>query len=228
MGLTRQHALGRAFVALGGAVLALVLSFSGTAWAGAFSDTFNDYKAHGRVDPCKFSAAVLKQAKGQVPPDIQQYAPDFPAALDAALQARARGACSKSGSAAGAGGGAPGAPAAPGGQSPSPGAGTGGAPGAPGTASTTPAPPPTSSPPPDIHFRNLSHITRRSSGTPAALIVLAAIAAALALPALAYGLARWRGWEPGWMPGVRHTLAEASFRASNGWGEFADWLRFGH
>ena len=67
------------------------------ALASAFSDTFADYKAHGNVNACTHSEADLKKAKSQVPPDITQYAPDFPAALNVALEERARGACGAGG-----------------------------------------------------------------------------------------------------------------------------------
>ena len=59
----------------------------------AFNTLFGAYRQTGTVAPCKYSAAELQSAQSQVPPDITQYAPDFPAALQAALQARARGVC---------------------------------------------------------------------------------------------------------------------------------------
>src|SRR5258708_31667952 len=90
-----------------------LLTASG-ALASAFSNTFADYKSHGAINACSHSLADLKAAKGQVPPDISQYAPDFVAALNAALEQRARGACgtgaagtgAAAGVAAAAGGGA--------------------------------------------------------------------------------------------------------------------------
>ena len=60
-----------------------------------------------------------------------------------------------------------------------------------------------------------------------AAIVLAAVAALLALCALAWALARSQAYEPRWWQSLRHSLAEAGFRASATWSEFADWARLG-
>src|SRR3954451_18287290 len=65
------------------------------AHADAFETIFKDFKCDGRVDPCKYTAAQLQKAKKDVPPDIEQYAPDFPAALQAAIEARAKTQCGK-------------------------------------------------------------------------------------------------------------------------------------
>src|SRR5258708_30713872 len=78
----------------------VALGFAGAAFAlTPFEQTYNAYRHSGRVPPCQFSVDTLRKAKSEVPPDIEQYAPDFPAALDAALQARALGACNKHASA---------------------------------------------------------------------------------------------------------------------------------
>jgi len=214
-------------------VLTVTLAWTATAQASAFSQTFNDYRQHGKVNPCQFSAHTLKQAKSQIPPDIEQYAPDFPAALDAALQARAGGSC---GSGTGSSSSGSGASSAAGGVAGAAGSSNGGAPpsalggASPSTSSpgATPAPGAVLSSPPDVRIRNASHSTRGSSGIAVPLIVIAALAALLAIVALVWSLVRWRGWEPAWWPGFRHTLAEASWRTGNGWSEFSDWLRFGH
>jgi hypothetical protein len=227
---TPRQGRGKAWRTLAAAALTLAaaLSWTAVAHASAFGDTFNDYRAHGKVNPCKFSAHELKQAKKQVPPDIDQYAPDFPAALDAALQAQARGACGGGGSngkggTSNASSGVAGAAGTSGGASP-PAAG-GSATSSPGS---TPAPHQGSSSPLDVSVRNTSRLTHGSSDPPAPVIVIALIAAALVIPALVWSLVRWAGWQPGWVPGARHTLAEASWRTGNGWAEFADWMRFGH
>src|SRR5438094_3711369 len=78
--------------------LAAVLLVFGApaAWAGGgFDSVFADYTKDGHVDPCKHSAADLRRARADIPPDIEQYAPDFPEALDAALEARAGGRCER-------------------------------------------------------------------------------------------------------------------------------------
>jgi hypothetical protein len=64
--------------------------------------------------------------------------------------------------------------------------------------------------------------------TSAAAIAIAALAALLALACLAWGIARLSSFEPRWAQSMRHTLAEAGFRASATWAEFSDWIRLGH
>lgn len=61
--------------------------------------------------------------------------------------------------------------------------------------------------------------------TPA--IALAALAALLLLLVAAWALARAFAYEPAWMPSLRHSFAEAGFRASATWAELGDWLRLG-
>src|SRR5881296_1136008 len=75
---------------------ALLVFGAPAAWAGGgFDSVFADYTKDGHIDPCKHSAAELRRARAGIPPDIEQYAPDFPEALDAALEARAGGRCEK-------------------------------------------------------------------------------------------------------------------------------------
>jgi len=80
------------------ASVAALLALPATAQAGsAFQSVLKAYtQGQGRINPCQFSAAELQSARSQIPGDIAQYAPDFGSALDAALAARARGACSTS------------------------------------------------------------------------------------------------------------------------------------
>jgi cobalamin biosynthesis Mg chelatase CobN len=66
-----------------------------------------------------------------------------------------------------------------------------------------------------------------SSKLSTAAIVVAAIAALLALGCAAWGLARRRAFEPHWLLSLRHAMAEAGFRTSATWAEFADWARLG-
>jgi hypothetical protein len=60
-----------------------------------------------------------------------------------------------------------------------------------------------------------------------AAIVVAIVAALLALGCAAWGLARRRAFEPHWLLSLRHAMAEAGFRTSATWAEFADWARLG-
>jgi hypothetical protein len=75
----------------------------------------------------------------------------------------------------------------------------------------------------------LTRANRHASGfalsTPA--VALAALAAVLVLLSLAWALARAFAYEPAWMPALRHSFAEAGFRASATWAELWDWLRLG-
>ncbi len=66
-----------------------------------------------------------------------------------------------------------------------------------------------------------------SSKLSTAAIVAAAVAALLALGCAAWGLARRRAFEPHWLLSLRHAMAEAGFRTSATWAEFADWARLG-
>src|SRR4051812_49870007 len=76
-------------------IVAALAVVAPNAYADAFDTIFKDFKSDGQIDPCKYSAAELKKAKKGVPPDIEQYAPDFPDALRAAIEARAKGQCDK-------------------------------------------------------------------------------------------------------------------------------------
>jgi cobalamin biosynthesis Mg chelatase CobN len=213
-------------------ILALlaVLAVAPAAQANEFKDIFGAYRKSGAVDGCKYTAKQLADAKRQVPNDIEQYAPDFPNALDDAIQKRAAGGCAKTAAAAA------GAPAA--------GTTTPAAPGTPatGAAATTPgatsppaqgqAPQPTPSPGAATATGDkaiLAASKQRSSdaGVPAPLVALAVIGGLMLLAALAYWLARWWAWEPRWLVRGRHAGAEAGWRASISWAEFMDWVRLG-
>ncbi|HEX2016622.1 MAG TPA: hypothetical protein VGN69_07995 [Solirubrobacteraceae bacterium] len=221
----RTHAL---ITLLASAALMSGVLGGATAQASPFSSTFADYKAHAKVDPCAHSQQELSRARSQVPPDIQQYAPDFPAALDAALAARARGACSG----AAASSGAAAAPGAPGGATSGSGPGGGVGPGA-GSGSGgagTPGPPATGSAPPADRsiLAALTAPVVAGGAAPVPLLIILILAGVLGLGALGWWLARWRGWEPRWLPDLRHTVAESGYRAAGTWSEFTDWVRLGH
>lgn len=61
----------------------------------------------------------------------------------------------------------------------------------------------------------------------AAAIAIVTLAALLVLGCLSWALARNRAYEPRWLVRLRHACAEAGFRASATWSEFADWARLG-
>jgi hypothetical protein len=206
--------------------VAISLLFATGALASAFSDTFADYRAHGNVNACTHSEADLKKARSQVPPDITQYAPDFPAALNVALEERARGVCGAGGAAgasgaSGASGAAASAAATTGAATP-PSAGAAAA-----NPNATPAPPPVSTAAPDRGIPTAIHAKRAASvsDAPAPLLIIAILAALVLLPALAWYVARLRGAEPRWLPDARHAVGEAGFRSAAIWSEFTDWVR---
>jgi hypothetical protein len=202
----------------------LVLVVPGTAAADPFDDVFADYQKDGKIDPCAHSPEELQQAKGDIPNDIDQYAPDFPAALDAAMEDRASGTC-------GDGTGSPGGAAAPG--TPGGPSTTATAPVAPGAtapnaAGQTPGPPGTAQPTPqaaDGAIRNAAANDDSDSDFPAPLVALLVAGGLLALSLLVWGLFRWFAWEPAWLPRARHSVAEAGWRTSGAWADFTDWLR---
>jgi hypothetical protein len=66
-----------------------------------------------------------------------------------------------------------------------------------------------------------------SSKLSAPAILAAVLAALLALGCAIWGIARLQAFEPHWTLSLRHTFAEAGFRASATWAEFSDWARLG-
>ncbi len=58
-------------------------------------------------------------------------------------------------------------------------------------------------------------------------LVIAVLAALLVLACATWALARRSAFEPHWLLSLRHAMAEAGFRASATWSEFADWARLG-
>ncbi len=207
-----------------GAALAISLACAAPAFAGsAFNTLFHEYQATGGIKACKHTTAQLQAAENQVPPDITQYAPDFPAALQAALETRAHGGCG------GAGGAGAGGAVTSGTGSPT----TGGATGASGPATSGIAPGPT--PAPIASPAAASPIAQAAahaggggaSSVPVPLIALAAVMVLLALAAIWWSVTTLRGTESTRMSTAGHTLGEARLRAGGTLREFADWLRLG-
>jgi hypothetical protein len=68
-----------------------------------------------------------------------------------------------------------------------------------------------------------------SGGGPSHAAVAVAVAAAIVVLAIVvWGVARMSAYEPRWTLSLRHSLAEARFRAAATWAEFSDWARLGH
>ena len=203
------------------------------ALANAYDDTLRDYRTTGAVNGCKYTAAQLAQAKTQMPKNIKDVAPGYPAQLAVAAAKRAKG-CTKAEekaantttSAAGATTGTTGtgttAPSTTGtATATQPAATTTIAPNATTTAATpapAPAPATTAAPAP------ATQSTASHRGARLALIVVGAL---LAMLLALWAFARWWAWEPHWLGRWRHATAEAGWRASAAWAEFTDWLRLG-
>ena len=214
-------------------LLALVASLvlAPTASAGLFEDLYVDYAKDGKLNACAYTEKQLKQVKNLIPNDIEQYAPDFPAELDSAIERRAQGGCGGGNKAApqtatpaapsGAGGGGPTAPSAPKAKAPE---STPGVPQSPPTPAAQPTPAPAVA---TKAIPTAAAVTDSGGDAPFPLLALAVLAGLLALAGLAYGVARWYAWEPAWAVRARHASAEAGWRASSTWAEFTDFVRFG-
>ncbi len=207
------------------ALCCLFLALGGTAVADPFDDVFADYQKDGKIDPCAHSPEELQKAKADIPNDIEQYAPDFPAELDAAMEERARANCDGSapddsatdtpGTTTPGGAAPPVPPTAPGATTPN----------APGQA---PAPPGTAQPAQPANDGAIANAAGRDDGggdVPAPLVALLVAGGLLALCLLVWALFRFFAWEPRWLLGARHSVAEAGWRTGGAWADFTDWVR---
>jgi hypothetical protein len=206
-----------ALAAAGGLALSLLPASTALA-ASAFDEVLKDYQKDGQIDPCAHSEQTLRDAQSQIPNDIEQYAPDFPDALKAALRARAAGACDKK-SGGGSGAGASGAGGSGSGAAPTPAKPKPGQP---------PTPPPVTKPAGGELASSVQQSgTASTASTPVPIILLAILGAILLAVGLFTLVARFMGWgfeglQPAW-----HSIREAGWRTENTFSEFADWLRFG-
>ena len=193
---------------------AAALVVPAAAHANAFDVVLREYQKTGKVDGCAHTATELAQAKAQMPKDIAQSAPGFPAQLAAAAAQRAKG-CGKQAAQTTSTATAA-APAttttAPAATTTAP-AATTTAPAAAQPPATTPAAPAGTTP-----------AAATDNAVSAALVVAGAL---VLLVLVLWGLARWWAWEPRWLVRWRHATAEAGWRASAAWAEFTDWLRLG-
>lgn len=212
---------------------AVSLACAAPAQADLLADIFKDYTQDGRINPCLYSEKQLRDLKRLIPNDIEQYS-DFGAAVDDALAKRAQGGCKKGGSTTPQGNTT--APPAASGTAPPPATGTPPAPatatpGVPAAAQPPPTPDVAPTAAPDVAARDVIGLAARSTAPatdpPFPLIALAVLAALLALGTLAFGLVRWRAWEPAWAGRFQHAAGEAGWRASTTWSEFADFVRLG-
>lgn len=223
------------------AVLAGVLALPAGAHADAYDDVLADFKADGRITACDHEGPDLLMAKVLAP--RKSGVPEgFVRAVDKAIATVAEG-CDE---------GEAGAqidaattsttattattattettpttpttpvetvPTTP----PDPAAG----------ATTTPPPAGTTLPAPAAADPNANAAATTSTaaddddGLPPGAIAGIAAGALLLLALLVWGLARFFAWDPVWLARARHTVAEAGWRTSGLWEDFADWLRGG-
>ena len=180
---------------------------------------YKEYQATGSIKACKHSTAQLQAAENAAPPDIVQYSPDFLAALQSALQARAHGDCGGAAAVAAVGPTSSGPPSAgaPGGSAP---AVSGTAPGA------TPAP--LSSPMVASPIAQAATHVDDGGASSAPLMVLAIVLIVVACAAIWWTLTTLRGGhESPRLSSAGHSLGEMRLRAGETLREFADWLRLG-
>lgn len=212
-------------MALAGALLAISAAPAAAQMEVAVK-VFEDYAADGRIDPCKHSSEDLRAVQKNIPPDVDQYAPDYPAAVAAAIEARARGECD--------------------GTKPTP-APAAVAPSATPAPTVTPVPtrvptkkvvdappePPrapeaTSTPTAsaDAALERAATATA-GNGAPAPLLLLAILGALMLAGATFVAAARRFGWAEERLAGPAHAWREATWRTAGVWQDFRDWLRLG-
>jgi hypothetical protein len=189
-------------------------SVAGAASGNAFLVAYADYKADGVIDGCAYTEGQLKDAQRQVPPDIEQYAPDFPGALQAALEQRARGCGGKQVVPQAAPSVAPIVPPTQGPRA---------------EVTKEPPAPPVADSIEDHVIPQVADTARDSgaSAAPAPILALAIVGGLLGLAGLAWGIERWGAWEPAWLLTSRHAVAEAGYRVNATWADFTDWVRLG-
>jgi cobalamin biosynthesis Mg chelatase CobN len=196
----------------------------------AGTEIFRDYVGDGRIDPCDHSSQELQLARASIPPDVEQYAADYPAAIKTALEARARGDCSPGGepAAAPAVPAATAAPAATATPTAAAGAPTAATP-AQSTLAEPPAPESAGSAAGAAADVAVERVAAASPGgdAPAPVLLLGILAALLALTALLLAAMRRLGVGDERLAGAAHAWREARWRAGGTWEGFRDWLRLG-
>jgi hypothetical protein len=193
----------------------------------------DDFRADGEITPCKHTVQALESTSQLAPSDIAQYSPDFPAAVEAALEERRHDDCGAGqGSKAAAAGAAPAA-------APSPSSGAPAATPAPTTGSATPQatpsptpqPTPAATPPPAAPAATPAEPTYTTVAHhdpfPIGLWILVGLLVLSLLTWLVLALLGRTGWGEERLAGPRHACAEARYRAGGVWRDFSDWLRLG-
>jgi hypothetical protein len=198
----------------------------------------DDFETDGVITPCKHTVAALEKTSKLEPSEVAQLSPDFPPAVDAALEARKKDDCktgegqAAAGSAAAAptatatpGAGAAAPPAASATATPKAGATASPSPTATPTASPSPTPVPTATPVPTPAPTPAP--APQDEPVPLGLWILAGILAFAAIAWLVLFVLARTGWGEERLAGPRHAWGEARYRAGGVWGDFTDWLRLG-
>lgn len=229
-------ALRAALVAVLTALLLLAPAV-GVAGADTFDDIYRDYRKTQRIDPCKYTADELRDAKDKLGSDSDQYAPEFPDALDAAIAASGDCDAASSGSSGGSGAGSGGSAGTPGPSgTPAPSGTTTQA----TTTSASPATPATATPAPSTP--GPAAVTQPADAAQDGVIAARAetptdagpeawtwgvlAAAIVGAAALGWALVNATG-RVAWLTPIGHSMGEAGWRIGLRWAEFRDWLRFG-
>ena len=170
---------------------------------------FRDYAPDARIDACKHASEDLREAQRTMPPDIEQYAPDYPAAVAAALHARARGDCT-----------APEPTPTP---SPTP------EPVIDALEVRDPPAPAAGAADSGLKDVDIQRVAtaEAAADTPAPLIILGVLAGVLACFALLLVAMRRSRLGEERIERATHAWREASWRAGGAWEDFRDWLRLG-
>jgi hypothetical protein len=217
----------RSILPLGVVCTLALAALPAPALADQFERVYQDFKDDGEIDGCRYSDGELAAAEGQIPPDIEQYAPSFAEQLAAAREKRASGACDPKPAARRRRRAEP---------APAPAAAPPPARRGPRPAAPVPEPPGPSVPPRRLLPEQVdapaasapAALAERGGDAPAPVWVLAVLAA-LALLGGAAGAVAWlRGWSPErFTRPLAAAAGEAGDRTASLAGEFWDWLRLG-
>ncbi len=201
-----------------------VLILLASAVAASAATPLQEYQRTGHITPCKYTSGQLG---GQVPNDVEQYAPEYKSQLEAAARQRARGCGGSSGGSSGGG-----APTGGGGS----GAGSGGSSSAAGSTDSTGSgarPVAPSAPPIDPTAADAGAVTPQpavttgsgDAGVSTSLLLLLILGGLVVLGGLLALVGRYLGWSAGWLRPPMHALREAGMRIGTSAGGFADWAR---
>jgi hypothetical protein len=215
--------------------LALLGPVAGLAHADTSDDIYADFRKTGRIDPCKYTAKELRDAKSGIGSDADQYAPEYPDALDEAIagsgdcKSASTGAAATPSRSTSTGSSRPSTPSTP-------------APTTTSSSSATPAPTTTAVVTPVPTTPAPAAVAQPSAAATDGVIAARTeapgdngphgwawailVAAILAASALGWALVNATG-RVQWLAPLGHSMGEAGWRIGLRWAEFRDWMRFG-